>query len=92
MNSRESAICYHCGKETEMPFRCNYCNLTFCSEHRLPEAHNCINLPDREWHAYKKITQSRSTAKKKSISMKYVGLAGIVIIILLLLYYLFYLT
>lgn len=33
--------CEHCGKDTYMPFRCNYCERYYCSEHRLPENHNC---------------------------------------------------
>ena len=33
--------CDHCGKEEYMPFRCKYCGGYFCSEHRLPEMHNC---------------------------------------------------
>ena len=37
-------ICYHCGKELEEQSRCKQCNLTFCSEHLAPEAHNCIAL------------------------------------------------
>jgi len=37
-------ICYHCGKELEEQTRCKQCNLTFCSEHLPPEAHNCIAL------------------------------------------------
>jgi len=42
-------ICYFCGKEVLLPFRCKYCNLTFCDEHRLPEKHNCTGLPERGW-------------------------------------------
>ncbi len=37
-------ICYHCGKELEEQERCELCNLSFCSEHMPPEAHNCIAL------------------------------------------------
>ena len=33
--------CDHCGKDEYMPFRCRYCGGYFCSEHRLPEMHNC---------------------------------------------------
>jgi Zn-dependent protease len=33
--------CQFCGKEEPLPFACNYCGGTFCSEHRLPEAHQC---------------------------------------------------
>jgi len=36
--------CDKCGKEVEMPFRCNYCGGYFCSEHRLPEFHDCPGL------------------------------------------------
>jgi len=34
--------CDYCGKEESLPFVCNYCGGTFCSEHRLPEAHQCV--------------------------------------------------
>jgi Zn-dependent protease len=34
--------CDYCGKEESLPFVCNYCGGTYCPEHRLPEAHNCI--------------------------------------------------
>ncbi|MBS7631353.1 hypothetical protein KEJ47_07255 [Candidatus Bathyarchaeota archaeon] len=33
--------CEACGKDVDMPFRCNYCGGYFCSEHRLPEFHQC---------------------------------------------------
>lgn len=36
--------CEKCGQETFMPFRCPYCGSQFCSEHRLPENHQCRNL------------------------------------------------
>lgn len=29
-----------------MPFTCSYCGQTFCSEHRLPEKHQCPALPN----------------------------------------------
>lgn len=66
MHSTEPALCYHCGKEAVMPFKCNYCNLTFCSKHRLPESHNCSRLPDRTWHARRKLRQSRASSPKKT--------------------------
>ena len=40
-------ICYYCGNEVDLPYRCSYCNLSFCDDHRLPENHNCINQPGR---------------------------------------------
>ena len=33
--------CDKCGREEYMPFRCKYCGGYFCSEHRLPEMHDC---------------------------------------------------
>lgn len=33
--------CQICGKELDLPFKCNYCSGVFCSEHRLPENHGC---------------------------------------------------
>lgn len=33
--------CQQCGSETYLPFRCTYCGQYFCSEHRLPENHDC---------------------------------------------------
>lgn len=33
--------CKICGKEEILPFKCSYCGEYFCSEHRLPEKHNC---------------------------------------------------
>jgi Zn-dependent protease len=36
--------CQKCGKETFLPFRCPYCAGYFCSEHRLPENHECPKI------------------------------------------------
>ncbi|NLE05516.1 MAG: hypothetical protein GX638_12045 [Crenarchaeota archaeon] len=40
--------CMQCGEEVLFPFRCNYCQNNFCPQHRLPESHNCPNLPKKE--------------------------------------------
>jgi len=37
--------CEYCGKEVFLPFKCPYCGGYFCSEHRLPEKHECPSLP-----------------------------------------------
>jgi len=37
-------ICSICGKKEMLPYKCKYCGWTFCSEHRLPENHNCPGL------------------------------------------------
>jgi Zn-dependent protease len=36
--------CSKCKKEVYMPFICNYCQGSFCSDHRLPENHGCKNI------------------------------------------------
>jgi Zn-dependent protease len=45
--------CQKCQKETFLPFRCPYCGSYFCSEHRLPENHECPQI------------QSARTSKKE---------------------------
>jgi hypothetical protein len=41
--------CNECGEELDslIPFKCKYCGLHYCKHHRLPENHNCVNLPSR---------------------------------------------
>lgn len=39
--------CEHCGEEVILPYKCSFCGHYFCAEHRLPENHNCSNLPSR---------------------------------------------
>jgi len=36
--------CQKCQKEVFLPFRCQYCGDYFCSEHRLPENHECPQI------------------------------------------------
>ncbi len=36
--------CRKCGRETFLPFQCPYCGDQFCSEHRLPENHDCPRM------------------------------------------------
>ncbi|MFC6717252.1 rhomboid family intramembrane serine protease [Natrialbaceae archaeon GCM10025810] len=38
------ATCDVCGKVVNMPYNCRHCGGTFCSEHRLPENHECPGL------------------------------------------------
>lgn len=44
MSETSAMICQKCGKETFLPFKCQYCGGYFCSEHRLPENHNCPQM------------------------------------------------
>lgn len=36
--------CQKCQKQTFLPFKCPYCQGYFCSDHRLPENHNCPQI------------------------------------------------
>jgi hypothetical protein len=36
--------CDRCGTETFLPFKCPYCGGNFCSQHRLPENHDCPRI------------------------------------------------
>jgi Zn-dependent protease len=36
--------CQKCQKEVFLPFKCPYCGEYFCSEHRLPESHECPQM------------------------------------------------
>jgi Zn-dependent protease len=36
--------CQNCGQDTLMPFHCPYCGGQFCSQHRLPENHDCPRI------------------------------------------------
>ena len=38
------AKCDVCGKNESMPYNCRHCGGTYCSEHRLPENHDCSGL------------------------------------------------
>lgn len=64
------AECSECGKET-MSFTCRYCDQKFCSEHRLPENHDCPNLEDEvekereetgKWFKEKKVRNEIGTS------------------------------
>jgi len=53
--------CQFCDKEVIQPFRCSYCGLYFCEEHRLPESHSCSRLPKepRFWYQKRKLAEEQ---------------------------------
>jgi uncharacterized protein YkwD len=58
--------CDICGKELQLPFSCNYCSGTFCSEHRLPESHQCLNMPkEAPWHLRAEFTEKKQIQPMK---------------------------
>jgi membrane associated rhomboid family serine protease len=42
------ATCDECGEYENLPYQCRRCGQTFCSDHRLPENHDCPGL--NEWN------------------------------------------
>ena len=71
--SRNSNLkCQFCGKEESLPFACNYCGGTFCSEHRLPEAHQCTGDLSRKPVI---VTQAPSTFSWQGTSGTYTSKA-----------------
>lgn len=36
--------CQECDQTVVLPFICNYCGGAYCTEHRIPESHNCAGL------------------------------------------------
>lgn len=59
--------CEHCGKEVDLPFECKFCGGYYCLEHRLPESHNCPNLPPRtplgSWQTRKEMAIAHAKEK-----------------------------
>lgn len=56
--------CAECGKEEYLLFACHHCGAQFCSDHRLPESHNCAGFR----HTLKKHEQAWKHGKA---SVKY---------------------
>ena len=52
--------CDNCSKNEEMPFRCNYCGGYFCTEHRLPEFHDCPGLYNETRNTFNPRPSSRT--------------------------------
>jgi len=56
--------CFYCGKIIrELPFRCHYCDKIFCSDHHIPEVHECKRLPKRDWGEYQEEPEKQETIK-----------------------------
>ena len=61
----ELFACVICRKVQSLPFRCNYCGKMFCDDHRLPEDHGCLGLPNRSWENFKK--HRKADEKKRGV-------------------------
>ncbi len=58
-----STECAVCGEPLTMPFKCNECSRVHCSEHQLPENHECKSLAIEHngWVGIKSSYESRRT-------------------------------
>ncbi len=36
--------CGYCNKKVDFPFKCSFCSIYYCEQHRLPENHNCPEM------------------------------------------------
>lgn len=65
--------CAVCDRQQRMPYTCKYCNLHFCTNHRLPERHNCTGLAktgNQKWFEAEKSSARARTEVVKSGGMK----------------------
>lgn len=72
------AECSECGKKS-MSFTCRYCGKKFCSEHRLPENHDCEGLEEgiakekeesRKWFEERNVKQETIHGRPKQAPAK----------------------
>ncbi|KKH26386.1 AN1-type zinc finger domain-containing protein [Methanosarcina mazei] len=52
--------CEYCGKKEAYGFTCHYCGKRFCSEHKIPEMHDCpyVSLVSKPVNPRKRIKKS----------------------------------
>ncbi len=57
--------CDYCNKEiSRMPYKCKYCGGRFCSDHRLPENHDCSSVnKNKKWFTEKKAKKEISASE-----------------------------
>jgi membrane associated rhomboid family serine protease len=64
------AECSKCGKQS-MSFTCRYCGEKFCSEHRLPEKHDCDGLESGKKEEYSSSSSSEEKGDDKWFDEKF---------------------
>jgi hypothetical protein len=65
--------CEICGRYVELPFECSFCQGHFCTEHRLPENHDCQEAPERSplgsWEAKQRMIEQKEKATREKSMM-----------------------
>ncbi|MEM2675534.1 MAG: AN1-type zinc finger protein [Candidatus Bathyarchaeia archaeon] len=59
--------CERCGEEIDFPFKCKFCERTFCLKHRLPENHNCPAPPRTPLGSYQTKMALLASAMEREI-------------------------
>lgn len=62
--------CRACGTQIDFPFSCSYCGDFFCAEHRIPESHECPNLPKETPEYYKERKSNQKAIRREPNSFK----------------------
>lgn len=62
--------CNQCTKNVSMPYKCHRCKENFCSDHRLPENHNCSHLKRGGKNSEQIIKDVNKSKKRKNISKR----------------------
>lgn len=58
--------CHFCGQKKEgLPFHCNYCGESFCSDHRLPENHACPRVGGPKQPGHSEVAKYRPNYPEK---------------------------
>ncbi|MEM3875030.1 MAG: AN1-type zinc finger domain-containing protein [Candidatus Bathyarchaeia archaeon] len=64
--------CQKCGTETFLPFKCPYCGGYFCTEHRLPENHECPRIETARAPVKEEQTRASQTWKPLEYTITYI--------------------
>ncbi len=82
--------CDICGKREFLPYECKYCGGVFCSEHRLPENHDCPGV--EYWNVPVKvkrdsIRRERVSSPVRRVKIASYGVNNLIIVLCAVLYF-----
>jgi Zn-dependent protease len=68
--------CHKCQQETFLPFTCPHCGQHFCTQHRLPENHQCPNIQQaRQQKTQQQTTPHLQKQKPQEYTITYIETA-----------------
>lgn len=65
------AVCDKCGNEVALPFKCSYCGGNYCTDHRLPENHDCPGKGETEKIEPQKQPQADEERERPQFQFRY---------------------